>query len=91
MTLGVGGQSAEAALASLSNMMGGVRPIGSDEFQARLQRAQALMRERGWPCLAKWLLSGLKQYNTGCRATPPLAAVCPRCPIRLTAICFTKR
>lgn len=64
MTLGVGGQSAEAALASLSNMMGGVRPIGSDEFQARLQRAQALMRERGWPAIYVHAGTNLR-YFTG--------------------------
>jgi Xaa-Pro dipeptidase len=43
-TLGVGGSSPEAALASLSNMMEGVAPIAAAEYRARIARAQALMQ-----------------------------------------------
>ncbi len=47
MTIGVGGQSAEFALASLQNMTAGVEPITTAEYQARCARAQQRMRELG--------------------------------------------
>ncbi|SFU89506.1 M24 family metallopeptidase [Pseudoduganella namucuonensis] len=47
MTIGVGGKTAEQALASLSNMMEGATPIGKDEHLQRIAKAQAFMRAQG--------------------------------------------
>jgi Xaa-Pro dipeptidase len=47
MTIGVGGSSFEAELAKLSNRLDGVPPIGVDELQLRVAKAQALMRAQG--------------------------------------------
>ena len=47
MTLGVGGSTPEQALARLQNMMDGAEPITEAEYQTRIARAQALMREQG--------------------------------------------
>jgi Xaa-Pro dipeptidase len=47
MTIGVGGTDRAAALNSLSNMMAGAVPIALDEYQARIAKAQGLMREQG--------------------------------------------
>ena len=47
MTNGVGGSTAEKELAKLSDMTGGTLPIGLEEYQARLEKAQTLMVEQG--------------------------------------------
>jgi len=47
MTIGVGGKTAEQALATLSNMTAGLAPIGEAEYRARIAKAQKLMRGRG--------------------------------------------
>ncbi|MCV2360551.1 Xaa-Pro peptidase family protein [Paucibacter sp. TC2R-5] len=47
MTIGVGGQTAEQALAGLSSMMAGAEPIGVAEYRTRVASVQALLRERG--------------------------------------------
>jgi Xaa-Pro dipeptidase len=47
MTIGVGGKTAEQALATLSNMTADLQPIGESEYRARVEKAQALMRGRG--------------------------------------------
>ncbi len=47
MTVGVGGSTAEKELAALKGMRGDVPPIGVDERLRRIQRAQAVMREKG--------------------------------------------
>ncbi|ANF57180.1 X-Pro dipeptidase [Halotalea alkalilenta] len=47
MTVGVGGSSAEAELARMSNMVGDAVPIGRKDYSQRIVRAQALMREQG--------------------------------------------
>lgn len=47
MTLGIGGSTPEQELASLSDMTSGVVSIQPEEFQMRLDRAQALIRENG--------------------------------------------
>ncbi|MCV2368219.1 M24 family metallopeptidase [Roseateles oligotrophus] len=47
MTIGVGGKSAEDALAGLSDMMDGAEPIALAEYRARVAAAQALLREQG--------------------------------------------
>ena len=44
MTIGVGGSSAEAELAALADMTGGMAPISVDEIKGRLARAQNLMQ-----------------------------------------------
>nr|WP_316641825.1 Xaa-Pro peptidase family protein [uncultured Roseateles sp.] len=51
MTVGVGGKTAEQALAGLENMMAGATPIGLDEHRQRIARAQARMRELGWSAI----------------------------------------
>lgn len=51
MTVGVGGCSAEAALAGLTDMMAGVQPITLDEYRARVAQAQLRMRELGLAAL----------------------------------------
>jgi Xaa-Pro dipeptidase len=47
MTIGVGGKTAEQALAALSNMTADLQPIGEAEYRARIAKAQKLMRGRG--------------------------------------------
>ncbi len=47
MAIGVGGKTAEQALAQLSDMSTKVCPIDDAEFNARLAKAQTLMREEG--------------------------------------------
>ena len=44
MTIGVGGYTPEQALAELENMTADVAPIALEEYQARIKRAQALMK-----------------------------------------------
>ncbi len=69
MTLGVGGSSPEVELAKLSDMTGGVSPITLAEHQARIQKAQALMQERGLS--AVYLNAGSNLYYfTGLRWRP---------------------
>lgn len=51
MTVGVGGKTAEQALAALDNMMAGATPIGLDEYRQRIGQAQARMRELGWAAI----------------------------------------
>jgi Xaa-Pro dipeptidase len=66
VTLGVGGSTAEKELAGLKNLRGDVPPIGLAERLARVDRAQALMRERGIDAL--WLdVSSSLTYFTGLR------------------------
>ncbi len=64
MTIGVGGSSFEAELARLAPMTHGAVPIGTDELQARVARAQALMREQGVQALYLDTSSSL-HYFTG--------------------------
>ncbi|MDH1623870.1 Xaa-Pro peptidase family protein [Pseudomonas chengduensis] len=64
MTLGVGGSTPEQALARLQNMMAGAQPITESEFQTRIARAQALMREQDIAALFLAAGSNL-QYFTG--------------------------
>ena len=47
MTAGVGGSTAEVELAAIVNRAGDARPIAVDEHRARIDRARALMVERG--------------------------------------------
>ena len=46
-TVGVGGKTMEQALGELSNMTSGVPKIATEEFKQRLEKLQALMREKG--------------------------------------------
>lgn len=66
MTRGVGGRTAEEALAKLSDMTAGAVPIAMEEFQARIGKAQALMTEQGMAAL--YLHAGTSLYYfTGTR------------------------
>ncbi|WP_372870263.1 M24 family metallopeptidase [Shewanella sp.] len=66
MTIGVGGLTAEQALAGLSDMTGGIEPIAVDEFQGRIEKAQALMKSLGLD--AVYLNAGTNLYYfTGTR------------------------
>lgn len=47
MSIGVGGKTAEQALATLSDMTAGAIPIGKEEHLQRIAKAQAHMREQG--------------------------------------------
>ena len=69
MTLGVGGCTAEQALASLDIMTDGAEPIGLAEYQARIARAQALMRQQG--IAAAFINAGSNlRYFTGVQWRP---------------------
>lgn len=46
-TKGVGGQTAEEALADLSDMTKGAKSVATSEFEARIEKAQRLMKEQG--------------------------------------------
>ena len=64
MTIGVGGKTKEQALAALSNMTGGAAAITKDEYQRRINNAQAQMQAQG--ILAMWLHAGTNMsYFTG--------------------------
>jgi Xaa-Pro dipeptidase len=64
MTIGVGGSTPEEELAKLKSMRGEVPPIGVDERLRRIDKAQALMREKGIDAL--WLdVSSSLTYFTG--------------------------
>ena len=69
MTLGVGGSTPEQALARLQNMMAGAEPITEAQYQARITRAQALMREQDIAALFLAAGSNL-QYFTGVQWHP---------------------
>lgn len=47
MTTGIGGATAEQALATLKDMTGGATAIADGEFETRLRQAQTRMREAG--------------------------------------------
>ena len=64
MVLGVGGSTFEAELANMRPMTGDVVPIGVAEYQARIARAQALMRAQGVQALYLDTSTGLR-YFTG--------------------------
>lgn len=66
MTKGVGGNSFDEALASLSDMTAGVQPIANSEFQARIETAQRLMAEQNMSALYLHAGSSL-YYFTGMR------------------------
>ena len=69
MTIGVGGKTAEEALATLSNMTAGMEPIGPAEYEARIKKAQRLMAEQGLAAL--YLNAGTSLYYfTGTRWNP---------------------
>ncbi|MEO8104457.1 MAG: Xaa-Pro peptidase family protein, partial [Betaproteobacteria bacterium] len=69
MTIGVGGMTKEAALASLSNMTQGVQPIAPDEYAQRIARAQAAMQSQG--IAATWVHAGTNMtYFTGTKWHP---------------------
>ncbi|HEY7776317.1 MAG TPA: Xaa-Pro peptidase family protein [Kineobactrum sp.] len=66
MTHGVGGSDVASELQKLSDMTAGARPIGDDEFNARIARAQALMQAEGLDVI--YLNAGTNLYYfTGTR------------------------
>lgn len=69
MTVGVGGKNPEQALDGLADMTAGMAPIGLDEYQARIARAQDLMREQGIAALYLNAGSTLR-YFTGVKWNP---------------------
>ena len=64
MVLGVGGSDFETELARMAPMTGGVEPIGTEELQRRVAKAQALMREQGVDALYLDTSTNLR-YFTG--------------------------
>lgn len=67
--IGVGGKTPEEALATLSDMTGGVLPIQPQEFQERLAKAHGLMTELGFD--AVYLNAGTNLYYfTGTKWNP---------------------
>ncbi|MDH4584549.1 aminopeptidase P family protein [Pseudomonas sp. BN415] len=69
MTVGVGGKTPEQALASLAIMTEGMEPIGLGEYQARMAKAQGLMREQGIAAIYLNAGSNLR-YFTGVKWSP---------------------
>lgn len=69
MTVGVGGKTPEQALAGLAKMTAGMEPIGLDEYQLRIAKAQSLMLEQGIAAL--YLNAGSNLYYfTGVKWSP---------------------
>lgn len=66
MTQGVGGSNFDQALATLSDMTAGVKPIQESEFQSRIKKAQRLMAEQNIAALYLHAGSSL-YYFTGMR------------------------
>ncbi len=64
MVHGVGGSSFAAELERMRPMTGGVAPIGVEEYQARIAKAQRLMREQGIDALYLDTSTNLR-YFTG--------------------------
>ena len=64
MVLGVGGSSFAAELAGMADMTASAKPIGVPEYQARIAKAQALMREQGIDALYLDTSTNLR-YFTG--------------------------
>lgn len=69
MTIGVGGSTVEAELARMTDLAEGVRPIQSVEHEARIARAQSLMKEKGIAALYLDTSPSLL-YFTGMRLKP---------------------
>lgn len=69
MTIGIGGSNAAAELQKLSDMTAGIRPIELNEYQQRIEKAQALMQAQG--ISAVYLNAGTNlRYFTGTRWSP---------------------
>ena len=79
MTIGVGTCDRQTAIDSLSNMTENVQPISDEEFQGRLEKLQAQLREAG--ATAVYLHAGTNLYYfTGLRWSPSermVAAIVP--------------
>lgn len=69
MTVGVGGKTPEQGLAGLANMTAGAEPIVLGEYQARIAKAQGLMREQGIAAIYLNAGSNLR-YFTGVKWSP---------------------
>src|SRR5690554_3608069 len=91
MTIGVGNTRIEDALNKLTNMAAHAEPIGLPEFQARVEKAQALMKQQG--VSAMYLNAGTNlEYFTGLKwyASERLvgALVLQEGPVKLVAPAF---
>lgn len=79
MTVGVGGVSVDQALAQLADRTTDIKRIGADSFRARMEKLQAMMRERG--VAAVYLHAGTNLfYFTGLKWSPSermVAAIVP--------------
>ena len=79
MTIGVGTCDRQTAIDSLSNMTENIQPISDEEFQGRLEKLQAQLREAG--ATAVYLHAGTNLYYfTGLRWSPSermVAAIVP--------------
>jgi Xaa-Pro dipeptidase len=69
MTIGVGGSTADAELATMRSMRDGVVPIDDNERLRRIEKAQRLMREQGVDALYLDVSTNL-YYFTGIRLRP---------------------
>ena len=69
MTIGVGGNTKEAALSALSDMTAGIQPITKHEYSTRIGNAQAVMLSHG--IAAIWIHAGTNlTYFTGTKWHP---------------------
>jgi len=69
MSIGIGGKTIEAALATLNDMTAGAVPIGKEEHLARIAKAQAFMQQQG--IAAIYINAGANLlYFTGTRWHP---------------------
>jgi len=97
MTIGVGGSDIAAELRTMQSMRGDIQPIGNAEREARIAKAQELMRQQGIAALYLDASTSL-YYFTGWRAggrerlhgavipaDGPLSYVCPTFEIEKTA------
>ena len=79
MTIGIGTCDRQTAIDSLSDMTENVKPISDEEFQGRLQKLQAQLKESG--ATAVYLHAGTNLYYfTGLRWSPSermVAAIVP--------------
>ena len=47
MTIGVGGSDSSTELQTMRSMRGDMQPIGNEEREARIAKAQEMMRQQG--------------------------------------------
>ena len=67
MTIGVGGSDMATELQTMRSMRGDMQPIGNEEREARIAKAQEMMRQQGIAALYLDASTSL-YYFTGLRA-----------------------